>query len=61
MGSPDWSGFHGQFAKESLAVLKQSLETILVPLLVYKKECINVIQHIQKHYNIASVYAHEET
>jgi deoxyribodipyrimidine photo-lyase len=60
-GAPDFSDFHRQFIEDSLIDLVGSLESIGVPLIIFERHISDVMKYIFEHYDVDSVYSHEET
>jgi deoxyribodipyrimidine photo-lyase len=57
----DYSHFHQYRIQESVKELKANLKKIGIPLYTTYQGIQETLDHIQKHYHIAKLYAHEET
>lgn len=59
--SPDYSTQHVLFVQECLASLKNELQTIGLDLLQSSQGILHLLNQLQRDYNIAGLYSHEET
>lgn len=59
--APDFSPFHRQFIEDALLELRDSLESIGIPLLIFERNISDVMKHILENYDIVHIYSHEET
>ena len=59
--APDFSHFHRHFLEDALLELKDSLEAIGIPLLIFERNISDVMKYILEVYDIAHIYSHEET
>lgn len=61
MEAGDFSHFHQYRIQESLKNLKSSLIKLGVPLVMYHGEMLDFLDIVRAYYDIAHIYAHEET
>lgn len=59
--SKDISGRHLNFIKESLIELKNNLDTVNIPLLVFHGEAVDVLSEMKNNFDVNNVYSHEES
>jgi len=61
MSLPDFGDFHLQFIFQSLLELQKSYIKLWIPLLLLPYEAKDGFKELQKHYDIQSIFSHEET